>query len=255
MSQFINQVGYGLSQALINQAPRPIQAKRAPTTGDVGYLPGTLWCNLVTSNVYVLAKVASAVATWLLIEASGGAGVFSSLTVTPGPISLTGTTSINTSGAAVTTIGTGGTGAVNIGNATGNTAVTGNITATGAVGGATLVITGTGQIGGAAGSTVTLGNVNTTTLVDISAGSGNINLHGTTISTGTIAGTTLYATGDAGGVALTTGLTNATVVAGGTSAGMVVNTSAGAGTTASAGFLKLYVGATAIFVPYWTQTT
>jgi hypothetical protein len=36
---------------------------------------------------------------------------------------------------------------------------------------------------------------------------------------------------------------------------MVVQTSAGAGTTASAGFLKLYQGVTPIFVPYWTQTT
>lgn len=51
------------------------------------------------------------------------------LTVTSGGAAITGTTTINTSGAGVTTIGTGGTGATNIGNATGNTAVTGSLTA------------------------------------------------------------------------------------------------------------------------------
>lgn len=50
-------------------------------------------------------------------------------TVTSGGAAITGTTTINNSGAGVTTIGTGGSGATNIGNATGNTAVTGSLTA------------------------------------------------------------------------------------------------------------------------------
>lgn len=111
-----NNVAYGLSQALINEAPTPIISKRSPTTSDFA-TPGTIWTNILTSQVYILASIVANSATW--VSASGGAGVFSSLTVTPGPISLTGATSINTTGNATTTIGTGGTGLVNIGNTTG----------------------------------------------------------------------------------------------------------------------------------------
>lgn len=68
--------------------------------------------------------------TWVNPALNSTGGSFTSLTVTPGPVSLTGTTTINTTGSATTTIGTGGTGAVAIGNATGNTAVTGALSTT-----------------------------------------------------------------------------------------------------------------------------
>lgn len=63
-------------------------------------------------------------AEWILSEVSGGTGVFSSLAVT-------GTSTINTTGAAATSIGTGATGVVNIGNTTGGTIVTGPISVSG----------------------------------------------------------------------------------------------------------------------------
>lgn len=61
---------------------------------------------------------------------SGSVTAATGLTATAGGITATGTSNINTTGAAVTSIGTGGTGAVNIGNATGNTSVTGSLSAT-----------------------------------------------------------------------------------------------------------------------------
>lgn len=115
---------YGLSQPIINVFPKPIIALRDPVGTDRAPL-GTLWVRPATNGAFVLTSVVNNVATWESI--TGGAGVFTSLTVNPGPISLTGTTTINTAGAATTTIGTGGTGAVNIGNATGETSVTGDL--------------------------------------------------------------------------------------------------------------------------------
>ncbi len=260
-NQYINKVAYGLSEPLPNMAPRPIQAKRAPTTRDTGYLPGTLWVNLSTSLVYVLALVANNSATWQLIESSGGAGVFSSLTVTPGPISLTGTTTINTSGSAVTTIGTGGTGAVNIGNATGNTAVTGALAAT------TTITAGTGLIATTGGITATgTSNINTsgsavttigtggTGAVNIGNATGNTAVTGALVASTALRGATVYASGDLGGVAANTSLSNVDVPVAGGSGAFTITSATGAGTATNAGFIKMYVGTTPIFIPYYTVT-
>lgn len=95
------------------------------------------------------------------------------LTVSAGGAAITGTTTINTSGAAVTTIGTGGTGAVNIGNATGNTAVTGTLTSSAGITASTGAITATaGAV--VAGTSVTAGTSITATLGNITATNGNI---------------------------------------------------------------------------------
>lgn len=88
---------------------------------------------------------------------------------TPRPVHATtlsalGTTTINTSGAAVTTIGTGGTGAVNIGNATGNTAVTGSLAASTTLAATLGNITATnGNFVGSAAGTGFLLNANAAT--------------------------------------------------------------------------------------------
>lgn len=100
-------------------------ALRAPTTQDI-YNPGVRWMDNSVSPPVIYET--SGAGVWNTSTAGGG-GTFTSLTVTPGPASITGTTNINTSGSGVTSIGTGGTGATNIGNATGNTAVTGSLTA------------------------------------------------------------------------------------------------------------------------------
>ena len=118
-------VDYGLTNALQNVFPAPIVGLADPTTSNKAQI-GTVWVNKSTNSVFILTSIVNNSANWANI--GGGAGVFTSLTVTPGPISLTGTTTINTTGAASTTIGTGGTGTVSIGNATGNTAVTGVLT-------------------------------------------------------------------------------------------------------------------------------
>ncbi len=177
MNQYINKVGYGLSEALPNLAPRPIQAKRAPVASDTGYLPGTLWVNLLTSSVYVLASIAAGVATWQLLQVGGGAGVFASLVVTPGPVSLTGTTTINTSGAANTSIGTGtNTGVVAIGSGNSTSVlitapiVTVDGSAAGVLSFGPSLTTGTISIGGSAQTgTLTIAGGNAAQTVNISA--------------------------------------------------------------------------------------
>lgn len=110
-------VAYGLTDSLLNVFPKPIIALRAPLATDKAQL-GTVWVNKAANTAYVLTSVINNVATWTGL---GGAGTFSALTVTPGPVSLTGTTTINTTGTANTTIGNA-TGSVNL---IGNSGVTG----------------------------------------------------------------------------------------------------------------------------------
>lgn len=163
-------VGYSLTQGpLTTLSALPIVGRRAPTTADKNYQIGQLWVLPSTNAIYGLSSVVNNLATWtLLSNAGGGAGVFSSLTVTPGPISLTGTTGINTAGAGVTTINTGGTGALLLGNATGNTTVTGSLTATSLVS-TTTVTAGTGMTSTTGNITASAGNL-AATLGSVSAG-------------------------------------------------------------------------------------
>jgi hypothetical protein len=235
---------------------------RAPTAQDYGVLSQQWMDTSVTpSNLYFMSNNSAGLYNWILITASAGSGIFSSLTVTPGPISLTGTTNINTSGAAVTTIGTGGTGAVHIGNATGNTAVTGSLSTTTSLSATTTITAGTditsttGNIVASAGSvsaatSVVAGTGITATTGNISAVAGNVQA-----LAGGIIGEAIVATGDLGGTASETTLTNASVaVAGGTGVFSLTSTT-GAGTGTNAGYLKLYLGVTPIYVPYFTATT
>lgn len=100
--------------------PPPVSSIRAPTANDIGYPIGQIWVVKGGSAAYVLVNVAAGAATWLSI-AGGGAGVFSSLTVNPGP------TSLSTVGNGAVTIGNAtNTGAVTISVGTGNFALNGN---------------------------------------------------------------------------------------------------------------------------------
>lgn len=169
-------VAYGLSQPLIPEAPAPIAAHRNPTTTDYAAI-GTIWSNTLTSTVFILASIIANVATWIQVAAGAGAGVFASLVVTPGPISLTGTTTVNTAGAATTTIG----------NAASTTAIVGatNINIAGAA--ATT-------IGNAASTTTITGTANINTA---GAGATNIGVGGTgAISIGNAVGGTTIAAGN-----------------------------------------------------------
>lgn len=126
--------GYATPQALL--FPDPINLPRDPSNVDQGLL-GQTWINTSASTAFILVQIANGLYTWQPIQAGGGAGVFSSLTVT-GASTLTGTTQINASGAAATFIGNG-TGNVTIGNPTAGVATNGDLTVSG---GSVIVATG-----------------------------------------------------------------------------------------------------------------
>ena len=163
MAQFINKVGYGLSEALPNLAPMPIQARRVPTTADKGYLLGQLWINKATNAAYILTAVVANVATWVNIAVAAGAA-FTTLT-------STGATTLATTGASVNTFGntTGATSlALRVG--TGNFLLDGAPTSTLTFG--TSLTSGTITIGGTAQTgTITLGSSTGIQTVAIGAGS------------------------------------------------------------------------------------
>jgi len=104
--------------------PDNIVLSRAPTALDTGTI-SQLWVEpkdnngVVANNAWLLTNIDANGGTWSQLALQGGAASFASLTVNPGPISLTGTTNINISGAADTVIGgVLNTGTVNIGNIT-----------------------------------------------------------------------------------------------------------------------------------------
>jgi len=164
-NQNVPQTAFSLSQGPLSLIfPPPIVSKtRAPTVNDIGYQLGQIWVYRGNS-IYILENVAAGIATW--INVSGGSGTFSSLTVTPGPSTLTGAFTVNSAGnpvniatdsvASTTTIGNatgassvvinGGTGAMSFGaNAIAHTTTVGSTT-----GAASTVIQG-----GTAGITLT----------------------------------------------------------------------------------------------------
>jgi hypothetical protein len=188
---------YGFPSPLTSPVLPPIISLRTPKTNDFAPI-GSLWIYTTGNAAYILVSIVSNVATWNLLEASSGAGVFSSLTVTPGPVSLTGTTTINTSGAANTNIGSGtNTGTVTIGSTAHSTAVdifaptvdidsstgggvtVGDSITTGSVSMATSLTTGGLVLGSNAGTAAT-------TLIYGGSGTGGIVLQGGTGSTSSV---------------------------------------------------------------------
>jgi len=151
-----NQV-YGFNNALTDNSPPPIVLNVSPGSANLANI-GRLWINKSLNTAFILTSIVGGEAFW---QPFSGNAAFTSLTVFPGPISLTGVTEINTSGVATTTIGnassfvdingsvfincigstntninTTGTGAVFIGNSTGDTEIYGG----------NLIINGTGNI-------------------------------------------------------------------------------------------------------------
>lgn len=148
----------------------PLVMQTSPGITDKADL-GQVWINSALNVVFTLTSYSGGDAIWT--TSGGGAGVFTSLTVTPGPISLTGTTTINITGSASTTsIGTGGTGVVNIGNTTGTTFITGLLT-TGA-----LTTLGTVLMNTSGAATTTIGTGGTGA-VSIGNATGNTSITGT----------------------------------------------------------------------------
>lgn len=256
---------YGLSDALLDVFPRPYASTRNPTTADKAQI-GTLWVNKSTNDFFVLTSIVSNQATWS--SPSNGSGVFTSLEATTGNITadlgdIVATAGNVTAGAAVNagtdvnatgtvnagtsiTAGANITAAGDITSSSGDIAATaGNISAGGSITGVSLTAT-SGDIVATVGNIVaTLGNLT------VAAGDITVTAGGVDASAGSIIGGSLEAHDDLGGTVGNTTFTNA------------VNTSLSSGTLAiksttanpgnSAGFLKIYVGSTTAYVPYFTN--
>lgn len=107
---------YDISGNVVTMPPQPIIAKRDPTTRDREEL-GTFWINKTTNSVWCLADVAGVTATWVTSPASG-VGTFTSVTVTPGNLALTGAGNITVANGDLTL-------------SNGNVAVSGDVAITG----------------------------------------------------------------------------------------------------------------------------
>lgn len=191
MSVVYNNTAYGLSGPLPNIPSFPIvSSARAPLTTDDAAI-GTLWIYTTSNQAYILTSVVAGSANWILIESSGGAGVF---------------TTVTASGNIVSTAG--------------------NITAT------------LGNIVASAGN------------ITVSSLTGTIASANTMSAAAGLSGQTVYATGDAGGVASQTGITNVTSTTQSTGTLAIKSESANPGN--NAGFIKIYIGTTTAYVPYFT---
>ena len=218
------QVAYGLSEALINVFPSPIAATRDPQGSDKAQL-GTVWVNKASDDAFILCSVTNNVANW--VGVGGGSGLFTSLVVNPGNATITAGNLL-----------VGGTGNI--------TAAGGNITATGGTVEGVAITASTGAITANAGNIIaSVGNI-TATLGNITALAGEISAPLNAVSAAQI-----EATGDLGGVVSTTSITNVTNTTQSTGALTLKSASANPGT--NAGFIKVYVGATTAYVPYFTN--
>jgi len=231
-NNIFNKVAYGLSDALLNVFPAPIVGLRNPTTADKAQI-GSVWVNKAANDAWVLTSIVSNLANWTPI--GGGAGTFTSLTVTPGNITATNGNINATLGSmsAGTTISAG-------------TALSAGTTVTAGTG----IVSTTGNIVASTGNiNATLGNINATA-GNIVASAGNITATvGEVVAGGIIEGQSLVATGDSGGFALTTTISSATNTTQGAGTLSIVSASANPGN--NTGFLKFYVGVTPVYVPYF----
>jgi len=72
---------YGYPNPQSNQFLDPVVTNRAPLTSDRG-IPGQGWVDQTNNNPYMFNKNSAGLAQWFQLMVNGGAGVFSSLTVT-----------------------------------------------------------------------------------------------------------------------------------------------------------------------------
>lgn len=130
------------TSGLADLFPQPICAERNPGSGDSNHDPGQVWVNEPLLDVFILAGFSSGTPQW--INVGGGAGTYSSLTVTPGPTAITGKFTV-TSGTENVSIGADAADHdVDLGSATGSSALTiqwgtGGAVLAGAAGGALTV--------------------------------------------------------------------------------------------------------------------
>lgn len=85
--RFNPEMAYGVGDSLIPLAPLPIVARRNPTASDLAQL-GTTWINESTGAVWILARILANASDWVTSPVIGGAGVFTSLQVTTGSLTV-----------------------------------------------------------------------------------------------------------------------------------------------------------------------
>lgn len=81
MAEINNSVAYGLQNPLQKLAPRPIASNRNPTVNDRADA-GTVWANRDGNDAFICTGTVNNQTQW--IGSGGGAGDFTSLTVSPG---------------------------------------------------------------------------------------------------------------------------------------------------------------------------
>jgi len=234
------QTAYGLSQALINVFPVPIVSPAAnPTTSNLAQI-GTIWINKSANAAFILTSIVSNSANW--INLVGGAGVFTSLTVNPGP------TNLSTVGNGAVTIGnSSNTQAITINSGTGGVAVNadGNTISFGADASANTVLVGSTT--GGSGTTIS-GGVNGITLATSTSGSAFIQLGLATMTGPIIVGASTAGQRIDMGNLVNAGTQTINIASGNGAANSVVNVLNGVMTAGAPTFSLMAAGGQAGFV-------
>ncbi len=237
MANVYYNTAYGESQPLLNVFAAPIISLRAPTTADKAQI-GTLWVYTTTNTAYVLTSIVGGLANWT-VGGNSGTGDFTSVVVNPGNLTVSAGNISATAGSisAGTTIAAGT-----------------SLSATTSVAAGTTVTAGTGITATTGNIVATTGNI-TATAGNIVATAGNFSAPAGSISVGgNVTGTQLYAAGDNGvGIGTTTSFTNVVNTTQSSGALTILATSTGSNT--NTGLLKIYVGTTVAYIPYWETIT
>lgn len=163
MSSPIQNVGYGLTNALQGLAPQPVLSTRNPLTTDKGFEKGTLWDNTATNQIWVLSNVVNSAAIWVPFSQQVGATSTTPLSVNA---YASGTTAAATASATV--------------NARYGQVAVLNVPALLAAGGGTLALT----VSNTFFTTSTSSVIANTSILDASGNHAAMAIYGTIISAG-----------------------------------------------------------------------
>ena len=202
----------------------PKIARRIPTSSDWNYPLGKRWVDQVSGNEYTLASVTGSAgvntATWTLLGSGGTLN-----TLTAGDATVVSPTSGNISFVDSTNVVSTAAGSDITFDLGTNPSISGSLTV------------GTDITSTAGNIVATVGN--------ISADSGNI-----TANTTVQAGTLLVSVGDAAGIVGGTSISNVNSTTISTGVGSVKMSTANAADNTA--WIKIYIGATAYWIPAWT---
>ena len=84
-----SKVAYSTNKPLQDLAPLAVAARRGPKPTDLADV-ATIWVDIVNHDVWIASGFQSGQAQWSRVDNDGGPGEFTSLTINPGPTSLTG---------------------------------------------------------------------------------------------------------------------------------------------------------------------